>query len=104
MHVGLSLAPALVAPRLLGASGASDGDGICASCNAGFTLNGNPCQAITCTCTSGTAATEASCTSEGENICASCNAGFTLYGKAGQDNTCTPALVAPRLLVFLHVC
>ena len=48
--------------------------------------------------------TEASCTSEGENMCASCIEGFTLYGKAGQDNTGTPALVAPRLLVYWHVC
>ena len=38
----------------------------------------------TCTCSSGTAATGASCASDGENIGASCYAGFSLNGNAWQ--------------------
>ena len=52
-------------------SGTFDGVGIGASCDSGFTLNGNPGQVITCLCSSGTAATGASCASADVNIGAS---------------------------------
>jgi len=56
----------------------TDGDEICASCNPGYTLRSNVCEANNCTCTGGSAATGTNCTTDGDEICASCNPGYTL--------------------------
>ena len=56
----------------------SVGDNVCASSNAGFTLNGCACQANACTGTSGNPATGASGMFDSDCIWASCSADFTL--------------------------
>ena len=52
-----------------GVSCTSDGDGVCASSNAGFSLNGSACQTNSGAGTNGTAATRSSCTSVGDGLC-----------------------------------
>jgi hypothetical protein len=55
----------------------------CSACNAGYTLNGQVCDANICTCTGGTAAiaTDGSCDVSNAEDCTACNAGYTLNGQ-----------------------
>ena len=98
VHVRPTLAPALVAPRLLGLL-ARPTAMVCASCDAGFTLNGNACQANACARTGGAAAAGASRTSVCE-VFVRVATGFTLKA-VNARLTLAPALVAPRLLGLL---
>lgn len=90
----------------------TNGSSICASCNDGFSKNGNgqcefnecgdgshrvnnTCQQNKCTCKNekgeivGKGATGEACTSNGSNICSSCNDGYLLVdNKCVVDDTC----------------
>ena len=72
---------------------------MCASCDVGFTLNGNACQANACARTGGAAAAGASCTSDCE-VFVQVATGCTLKA-VNARLTLAPALVAPRLLGLL---
>ena len=68
----------------------------CASCKAGYTLNGTTCTPNTCTCSNGTPATGAACTKNKAVKCASCATGFHAVGDRCVANpqcssyTCPP--------------
>jgi hypothetical protein len=59
----------------------------CSACNAGYTLNGQVCDANICTCTGGTAAiaTDGSCDVSNAEDCTACNAGYTLNGQVCDE-------------------
>merc|ERR1719230_857031 len=72
-------------------------------------MNSGACQANTCSCVDGTAATDAACTSDGAAICTRCYAGFTLSGGACHANTCscikgTAAIGAACTSDGAHIC
>ena len=79
----------------------AEGEHECASCDAGYHLDGTAgaqtCEANTCVCPGGTPDAGADCAVDGATECASCNAGYRLDGTAGTQtcaaNTCvcTPA-------------
>ena len=59
----------------------------CTACDAGYTLNGQVCDAHTCTCTGGTAAiaSDGTCETDAAEDCTACDTGYTLKGQS-----CTP--------------
>ena len=91
-----ALPDVMVAPRLLGFPGTIGGDSMWPSRDAGFTLNGNACQANACACTGGSAAARISGKFDGDCICACRGA-----GKTHVKPSLAAALVAPRLLGLL---
>ena len=94
MNVRLTLAPALVAPRLLGWARGN----ACPSGNAGFFLKGSASQANTCADICGTTASGASCTTVSDSMWASCNACFTLNSNACQGYASHPRRLATTSL------
>ena len=62
----------------------------CQSCNKGYQLNGNTCQANICNCNNGSPATGSNCQNPGMSICESCNFGYHLQNNGNNcaQNQC----------------
>ena len=77
-----------------GATGAdcpTHGDAVCASCAAGFHLDGTACVANQCTCANGIGTSGTDCPTHDTAKCASCASGYYLDGTACTENQCTCA-------------
>ncbi len=66
----------------------SNGANECASCSAGFHLDGNNCVANVCSCSNGVPAENTACTTHNTNICASCTGAFHLADGSCVANEC----------------
>merc|ERR1719499_205653 len=55
----------------------ADGESDCMSCDPGYGLNGDVCEAYSCSCVGGTA-DQALCGGDGQSNCASCDGDFSL--------------------------
>jgi len=79
-----------------GASGGdcpSDGDAKCASCEAGYYLDGDACSVNQCTCSNGTPGTATTCPADGAAKCVACESGHSLAADECTADPCNPTQV-----------